>query len=138
MTRPSRFGPAACARIVWASGRISPPPAPCRTRKKIRLPTDHAMPHSAEPPRNSASETIHMRLIPNRPADHPVSGMTIDSASMYPVVTHWIVDSDVCRRPPSVSIATLTIVVSRIDMMAPSTTTAHRRLRAGSKPASSD
>src|SRR3954453_20240561 len=43
-------------------------------------------------------------------------------------------DSDVCRSAPSLCSATFTIVVSRIDMIAPRTTTTARRLSAGSNP----
>src|ERR1700754_2606789 len=47
-------------------------------------------------------------------------------------------DSDECSSRPSVSIATLTIVVSRIDMIVPRTTTEARRSRARSSPGESD
>ena len=43
-----------------------PPPIPWRTRNAIRLPADQAKPHSTEPPRKSASENIHIRLLPKR------------------------------------------------------------------------
>src|SRR3954451_23368653 len=43
-------------------------------------------------------------------------------------------DSELPRSRPSVSIATLTIVVSRIDMIVPSTTTEASRNRARSRP----
>src|SRR3954447_23897426 len=49
--------------------------------------------------------------------------MTVARASRYPVDTHWIVDSGDWRSSDRVSSATLTIVVSRIDMITPSTTT---------------
>jgi len=39
------------------------------------------------------------------------------------VGTHWIVEIDVCRSWPRVGSATLTIVPSRIVMIAPITTT---------------
>ena len=50
--------------------------------------------------------------------------------------THWIDVSDASRSRASVSIATLTIVVSRIDMIVPSTTTDARRSRSRSSPIS--
>ena len=43
------------------------------------------------------------------------------------MITHWMSDSDAFRSRPSVSSATLTIVVSRIDMIDPSTTTVAMR-----------
>ena len=43
------------------------------------------------------------------------------------MVTHWIPAIDVCRSRLSVSSATLTIVVSRIDMIEPMITTALMR-----------
>ena len=43
---------------------------------------------------------------------------------MISVATHWIVDSGALSSRESVSRATLTIVVSRIDMITPTTTTA--------------
>ena len=81
VSRPSRRGPAAWATIVWSSGNVMPPPMPCTTRNAIRLPDDQARPHSTEPPRNSASDSIHIRLLPKRSTAHPVNGMTIASAS---------------------------------------------------------
>ena len=35
-----------------------------------------------------------MRFVPNRSAAHPVTGITAASASVYPVMTHWIVVSE--------------------------------------------
>jgi hypothetical protein len=64
-----------------------------------------------------------MRLVPKRSAAHPVTGITADSASVYPVTTHWIVVSEASKSIARRAIATLMTVVSRIDMIAPSTTT---------------
>jgi hypothetical protein len=58
--------------------------------------------------------------------------MTAASASMYPVATHWMSASGECRSRLSVSRATLTIVVSRIERIAPMTTTAAMRQTCGS------
>jgi hypothetical protein len=82
ITRPSRCGPAVCARTLMPTGMIMPPPKPCSTRKKIRDPDDHAKPQSAEPRPKSRTETIHTCLAPKRSDVHPVSGMTTASASM--------------------------------------------------------
>jgi hypothetical protein len=54
---------------------------------------------------------------------HAVNGMTVASASVYPVTTHWIVARVVPKSRASALMATLTTVASRIDMMAPMTTT---------------
>ena len=39
------------------------------------------------------------------------------------MITHWICEIELCRSCPSVRSATLTIVVSRIDMIIPRITT---------------
>ncbi len=54
-----------------------PPPIPCTTRKVIRLPTDQAVPHKAEPIMKTVSANSHM-----------VRGMTIAIDSRYAVLTH--------------------------------------------------
>ena len=132
MTRPIRCGPAARARMVWPTGMIMPPPRPWRMRKKIKLSADHDSPHMAEPSVNRPSEIIHIRFAPNRSTIQPDSGMTMANASRYPVVTHWIVANDVWKSRLSVSMATLTIVVSRIDIIVPRITTNESRRRTGS------
>ena len=126
ITRPMRCGPAACASIVCPTGRIVPAPRPCTTRNAISEPIDHAAAASAEPRRKSASEASQTCFAPKRSVSHPASGMTLANASMYPVRTHWIVEMDAPSSSPSVGIATLTIVMSRIVMIVPSTTTAPR------------
>ena len=64
------------------AGMIMPPPRPCRTRKTISDSADQARPASAEPSTNSASEIMYSRLVPNRADAHPVSGITVASASV--------------------------------------------------------
>jgi hypothetical protein len=122
ITRPSRLGPAAWARIVCIIGTIMPPPIPCTIRKPIRLPADQARPQSMEPAVKSVIERIHIGLAPKRSIAQPVAGMTIASASRYAVETHWIVASEVWKSRERVSIATLTMVASRPTMTAPSMT----------------
>jgi hypothetical protein len=51
-------------------------------RKTISSVADCAAPASAEPATNSAIETSYSRLVPNRSAAQPVSGMTVARASM--------------------------------------------------------
>src|SRR3954466_15553540 len=64
-----------------------------------------------------------MRFVPNRSAAQPLTGLTVASARVEPVTIHWIVGRSVSKSRASVFSATLTTVVSRIDMIAPSTTT---------------
>ncbi len=63
------------------TGRIIPPPKPCRKRKAISEPADHASPQATEPIPNSATAVIHTRLEPKRSENQPLSGITIASAS---------------------------------------------------------
>ena len=81
ITRPSRFGPASWARIVWASGISMPPPNPCRTRNAIRLLGDHASPHSTEPAMNIRSDATQLARAPKRSIAQPVIGIETVSAS---------------------------------------------------------
>ena len=49
---------------------------------------DQATPHRHEPMMKRESEVIQTNLAPKRSTAHPVTGMTIDRASRYPVATH--------------------------------------------------
>ena len=67
---------------------------------------------------------MYSRLVPNRSAAQPVSGITVARASVYAVTVHATVEYG--NRSPglpntvwNVGSATLTTVMSRIDMMAP-------------------
>ena len=124
ITRPIRSGPAACARIVIPTGITIPPPRPCRTRNAISEPADHASPHSSDPTAKAATAAMNTRRVPKRSTAQPASGITAAIASRYAVETHWIADSRASNSSPSRSIATLTIVESRIVITAPQTTTA--------------
>src|SRR5262249_60808223 len=75
ITRARRFGPAAWARIVCISGRIRPPPMPCTTRKRIRLPADQARPQSIEPAVNPAVEVVHIGFGPKACDGPPPAGL---------------------------------------------------------------
>ena len=81
MTRPMRCGPAARARIDWPTGSSMPPPMPWTTRKAMSELADQARPHRHEPTMNSVKEVIQTNLAPKRSTAHPVTGMTMDSAS---------------------------------------------------------
>ena len=80
----------------------------------------------------STSDVRYTRFAPKRREAQPVSGITVASDSRYPVITHWMSASGLWRRLWSVSSATLTIVVSRIDMIEPSTITTATRQTKGS------
>ena len=82
ITRPIRFGPAASAMIICASGMIMPPPRPCSTRNTINSSTDVARPQSSEPIVNRIREIRKTRLAPNRRDAQPVTGITAASDSM--------------------------------------------------------
>ena len=131
ITRPMRCGPAARATIDWPMGRIMPPPRPCRTRNTINELADHATPHRQDPMTNSETDVIHINFVPKRSTAQPVTGMTTAKASRYPVVTHWMVETDTWKSRASVSRATATIVVSRIAMIDPSTMTVETRRISG-------
>ena len=124
ITRPIRSGPAARARIVIPTGITSPPPRPCRTRKAISEPALQASPHSSEPTRKALTANMKVRRVPKRSLAQPASPITEASAIRYAVLTHWIVASRESKATASRSIATLTIVESRIVIAAPHTTTA--------------
>ena len=80
--RPMRCGPAALVMIVMPSGISMPPPSPCRTRNAMSELMSQAVAQSAEPRVNSAIAVRYSRLVPNRSAAQPVSGMTVASASV--------------------------------------------------------
>ena len=131
MTRPMRCGPAARARIDWPTGSSMPPPMPCSTRKAISELADQATPHRHEPTMKRLSEVIQINLAPKRSTAHPVTGITMARASRYPVATHWMVVTETWKSRPSVARATATMVVSRIDMIDPRTTTVEVRRTSG-------
>src|SRR4051812_9938310 len=144
ITRPIRSCPAARARIVIPTGITIPPPSPCSTRNAISVPADQASPHSADPQTKTATAVMNTRRAPKRSTAQPVNGITAESASRYAVEAHWIVVSGASKTTPSRSIAMLTIVVSRIVITAPSTTTpaaartgrpSSRTLRGPARPA---
>ena len=81
ITRPMCFGPAACASVIIPIGITMPPASPCSTRKKIRDSALQANPQSALVATKPATTDIHTRFGPKCSAAHPVSGMTVASAS---------------------------------------------------------
>ena len=106
------------------TGITSPPPSPCTARNAINAVADHARPHSSELAPNVATAAMNTRRVPNRSTAHPATGIMAASVSRYAVETHWIVASCASKATASRSIATFTIVESRIVIAAPQTTTA--------------
>ncbi len=92
---------------------------------------DHAIPQRQDPTTNSETDVIHINLAPKRSTAQPVTGMTTAKASRYPVVTHWMVETDTWKSRARVSSATATIVVSRMAMIDPSTMTVETRRISG-------
>jgi hypothetical protein len=129
ISRPIRLGPAARVMIVIPSGISIPPPRPWTTRKPISMPIELAAAHSADPAVNITSAIMYSRLVPNRSAAQPVSGMTVASESVYAVTVQATVEYTIgwsgraANTFWNVGRATLTTVMSRIDMIAPRTTT---------------
>ena len=82
ITRPTRSGPAALVSIVMPSGMSMPPPSPCSTRKVISAVMFQDNPHRIEPIKNAVSAPMYSRLVPNRSAAQPVTGMTVASAKV--------------------------------------------------------
>ena len=74
------------------------------------------------------SANIQSRLPPKRLCPQPTSGIVTPSASRYPVLTHWMVETEVLSSRASVGRATLTMVVSKITAMAPTMTTVAMRM----------
>ena len=78
--RPSRQGPASRVKIMNPSGNSIPPPMPCTIRKRISDTMFHASAHSSEPRVNATTEPMNSRLVPNRSAAQPVTGITVAKA----------------------------------------------------------
>ena len=123
INRPSRFGPASRVRTMKTSGISMPLPNPCTTRKAISSVMLGAIAHSSDPRVKASTDPMKSRLVPNRSAAHPVSGITVASASVLPVMVHattaWVVWNSVMK----VRCATLTTVVSSAAITAASTHT---------------
>jgi hypothetical protein len=81
ITRPTRCGPTACARMVCASGMIIPAATPCSTRNTISSAIEVDRPASTEPAAKAVSEISQTRLAPKRSLAQPVSGITVAKAS---------------------------------------------------------
>ena len=80
--RPSRPGPASRVKIMNPSGISMPPPMPCTTRNMMSCRIFDANAHSSEPSVNASTEPMKSRLVPNRSAAQPVTGITVANASV--------------------------------------------------------
>jgi hypothetical protein len=127
LTRP----PAARTASVCISGKISPAPKPCSTRKPIRAPSLHAAAHSAEASTNTSSAAIHTRRPPQRRSAQPVTGIVTAMATRKPVVTHWIRPVAEGSSTSSVWTASVTIVESRIAAIPPTISASSALLTCG-------
>ena len=155
-SRPPMIGPAAVeapmtpAQIPRASlslsmGKVSrmrasavgismAPKTPWATRKPMTSEMLLAVaPETPMPAENRAKPTIPVRktfLCPKRSPALPMVIKVTASASMYPLVTHWMSASEACRWDWIVGLATATMVPSRATIMTPRATAA--RVRTGS------
>ena len=80
--RPSLLGPASRVKMINPRGNSMPPPIPCTTRKMMSCRILDANAHSSEPSVNATTEPMKSRLVPNRSAAQPVSGITAANASV--------------------------------------------------------
>jgi len=67
---------------VNVSGISMPPPSPCTTRNATNSVMVGAIAHSSEPSVKNNTEPMNSRLVPNRSAAQPVSGITVANASV--------------------------------------------------------
>ena len=80
ITRPIRRGPATSAMIIWAIGRIIPPPTPWRTRKIDELGPTSPGRRASSPSVNARPSQVHA-FGAEAPAVKPATGITAASAS---------------------------------------------------------
>ncbi len=104
------------------TGIMAPPPMPWTTRKKMMNPRLGDRAHANEPAAKSTIDQMKTGLRPSRSAIHPVTGCTTPTARRYAVMIH---STPLCALMllPIGSSATVTIVVSRITMNVPMSTT---------------
>ena len=82
ISRPRRPGPASRVMIMNPSGNSMPPPMPCTTRNTMSCTIVDATAHSSEPSVKATTDPMNSRLVPNRSAAQPVSGITAANASV--------------------------------------------------------
>src|SRR5882757_9623048 len=87
------------------------------------LPSPAAIPHSAENAENISIEITYSRRRPIRSPSQALAGTTTPRQSVYAVLTHWMLSVETPNRFCIVGIATFTMLVSKVDMNIPITTT---------------
>ncbi len=117
------------------AGRI-PPSSAWTIRAITRVSRLHASPHSADPPANPSSARLYTRLNPKRSPSHAVAGTTTPSVSEYAVTTHCESLVDTPNSFWMVGRATVTMLISRIDMNVPTISTASGSRQAVAAPSS--
>src|SRR5882757_10213789 len=114
-------------RIVKQVTGSTPPGMACKIRKKIMLFRSPAIPHSAENAENEISAITYNRFRPTRSPNQALVGTITPKHNVYAVLTHWILSVVALNCFCIVGIATFTMLVSRVDMNMPTTTTARGR-----------
>ena len=66
---------------VWESASRGPPAIPCSTRMPSSMPSEVDMPQRSEKAPKSTTEMQKSLTAPKRPANHPVSGTVMASAT---------------------------------------------------------
>src|SRR3954452_20497190 len=108
--------------MVQVTG-IMPPGMACRIRKTTISVMPVEIPHSAEKTVNSAIDQTYSFFWPIRLPSHALTGTTAPSVRPYAVEIHW---ADSAVAPKSLRMlgsAMLTMLVSRMDMNIPMTST---------------
>src|ERR1700723_3117333 len=111
-------------RMAWEIGCRPPPPAPCRTRKKMSRKRLGARPHRNELMVKMTTQPMNSRFRPNSMESQPVSGSTMAFEIKYEVRTQ-VLSSTVAERLPAMwGSETLAMLVSSTSMKVASITVA--------------
>ncbi|MGD0605636.1 MAG: hypothetical protein ABSA53_18810 [Streptosporangiaceae bacterium] len=98
------------------TGASMPPPAPCRIRNATSSPRLDASPHAIEATVNTTMAASRTRLPPNRSPSQPDAGMNTARLTRKAIEMLSTEVALTLKSRPMVGSATLTIVVSRMDM----------------------
>jgi len=98
------------------TGASMPPPAPWRIRNSTNSPRLDATPHSAEATEKTAIAVSSTRLPPNRSPSQPDAGMNTARLTRKAMETLSTAVGLTEKSRPMVGRATLTMVVSMMDM----------------------
>ena len=99
-------------------------PMAWRIRIPIRNQILPANPHKTEPSVNTRNPIEKTRLRPKRSANRPKTGNRLEIVNKYAVTTHCKIESSACNCPEIVGNATLTILLSKVDINVPTDTVA--------------